>query len=87
MVFDSSNAVTSHIIPACVKELSLFSGGFDGKNANHIFIHCTWLKLIQTCLIMCSSFLLLVESPTMSVSEILGLYKKQLESAIVCVFC
>jgi hypothetical protein len=44
---DSSYVVTSYLIPACVKELCLFSGGCVGQNANrtfiHSFIHCTWL--------------------------------------------
>jgi len=60
---DSSNVVTSHLVPACVKELSLLSCGSVGQNANYTFIHCTWLELKQTCLIICNSFVLLVESP------------------------
>ena len=36
---NSSNVITSHLIPPCVKELSLFSGGCVGQNANHTFIH------------------------------------------------
>jgi hypothetical protein len=40
---DSSNVVMPHLMPAYVKELSLFSGGCVVQNANHTFIHCTWL--------------------------------------------
>ena len=40
---DSSSVVTSHLIPACVKELSSFSVGCVVQNANHTFIHCTWI--------------------------------------------
>lgn len=47
MVFVPSNVVTSHIVPACVKELSL-SGGCVGQNRTHKSIHSLYLALADT---------------------------------------